>query len=104
MLPQRDGDDAEASPTTKDGGTGRRTSLEGDGDGDAAGGQQGDCAEEKEEEEEDVDDSSESSDDENPAIRDMEGAGGFTKCILWGNVMMASSWDGLIRVWVYTEH
>ena len=55
-------------------------------------------AKEEEEEEEDL-----SSDDENAVPRDFEGAGGFTKAMLWGNVLIASSWDGLIRVWVYTE-
>lgn len=28
---------------------------------------------------------------------------GLTRAMLWGNVMIATSWDGLIRVWVYTE-
>ena len=58
---------------------------------------------ETEEAEEEAEEEDLSSDDENAVPKDFEGAGGFTKAILWGNVLIASSWDGLIRVWVYTE-
>eukprot|EP00802_Teleaulax_amphioxeia_P010144 Tamp_10169.p1 GENE.Tamp_10169~~Tamp_10169.p1 ORF type:complete len:438 (-),score=49.32 Tamp_10169:115-1428(-) len=57
----------------------------------------------EQQEEEEEEETSSSSDDENAVPKDFEGAGGFTKAILWGNVLIASSWDGLIRLWVYTE-
>ena len=41
--------------------------------------------------------------DEQSLPRDFEGGGGLTMALTWGNVLLASSWDGLIRVWVYTE-
>jgi len=47
-------------------------------------------------------DESSSSEEESRGL-DVEGAGGLTSAILWGSIIFASSWDGLIRVWVYTE-
>ena len=45
----------------------------------------------------------ESSSSEESRGLDVEGAGGLTSAILWGSIIFASSWDGLIRVWVYSE-
>ena len=46
----------------------------------------------------------EAEEEEDGLVRDMPGAGGFTQALLWGNIVMASAWDGGIRVWVYSEY
>ena len=51
-----------------------------------------------------ADEEDEAEEEEDGLVRDMPGAGGFTQALLWGNIVMASAWDGGIRVWVYSEY